>query len=114
MPTPSHTIVCTGKRLVAPNVYELAFQKPALFPFKSGQFVLFDVPLLTHPDDIQPRALSIASSPNEGELLFAVKLKEGGRASEWVKKTLHEGISARMQGPLGLFTITPEESQRYV
>lgn len=114
MPTPSYTVVCKRKRLIAPGVYELAFAKPGGFRFKAGQFVLFDVPLLSNPSDIQPRALSIASTNDEEELLFVVKMKPGGRASEWVEKMLQEESIVRMQGPFGFFTITPDPTMHYV
>lgn len=114
MPTPSYTVVCKHKRLIAPGVYELKFAKPGGFTFKAGQFVLFDVPLLSNPSDIQPRALSIASTTDEEELLFVVKMKPGGRASEWVEKMLKEESIVRMQGPFGFFTVTPDPAIHYV
>ena len=107
MVTPSYTIRCTRKKVIAPGVYELAFEKPKGFTFKGGQFVLFDVPLLSNPADIQPRAYSISSAPHEDELLFVVKIKPGGRFSEWMEKALEVGMEASIKGPLGLFTLRP-------
>lgn len=114
MPTLAFTLVCTRKLLVAPGVYELAFAKPEELVFKAGQFMLFDVPLIDAPTDIQPRAYSIASTPHEKELLFVIKLKEGGRASVWIEKVLTVGAAVRMQGPFGLFTVKPDVSLQYV
>ncbi len=105
MPTPAHFITCTKKTLLAPGVYELVFTKPGGFSFKAGQFVLFDVPLQNNPSDIQPRAFSIASIPSEDDLLFVVKMKEGGRASMWIEETLTTGMQVRIQGPFGLFLV---------
>ena len=105
MPTPSHIIRCTKKELIAPGVYELRFTRPESMSFKAGQFLLFDVPLLANPADIQTRAFSIASAPRETELIFTVKLKSGGRASAWIEQTLKIGTDVRVQGPLGLFTL---------
>ncbi len=105
MPTPAYTITCTKKLLIAPGVYELRFTRPEGLTFKAGQFVLFDVPLAEDPTDIQTRAYSIASSPLEKDLLFCVKLKQGGRASTWIEIILQEGASVRIQGPFGLFLL---------
>lgn len=111
MVTRSYSIVCTKKLLIAPGVIELRFQKPDGFVFKAGQFILFDVPLKDNPADIQTRALSIASSPREAELLFVAKLKPGGRASTWISDMLAEGMTVRMQGPFGLFLLKPPEQE---
>ncbi|NOS67358.1 MAG: hypothetical protein HOO67_03255, partial [Candidatus Peribacteraceae bacterium] len=107
MALPVYTAVCTHKALIAREVYEMRFTKPAGFMFKAGQFILFDVPLLEKPDDIQTRALSIASTPDESELLFVVKLQEGGRMSRWIEESLQEGSSVTFKGPFGNFTLKP-------
>ncbi len=114
MVTPSYSLCCTGKRLIAPNVYELRFIKPEHFTFKAGQFVLFDVPLIETPADIQPRAYSIASAPADPELLFAIQLKPGGRASAWVEHVVSEGSVISAKGPFGFFTIDPESKHQLV
>jgi NAD(P)H-flavin reductase len=95
-------------------VYEFAFEKPQNFSFKAGQFVLFDVPLIDKLDDIQTRAMSIASSPDENELLFVAKLIEGGRASRWIEEKLKPGDTMRIQGPLGFFTLQEGITKEYL
>jgi ferredoxin-NADP reductase len=105
MPIPSYIVICTKKELLAPSVYELRFGKPEGFSFKAGQFVLFDVPLKNNPKDIQTRAYSLASSPEEKELVFVIKLKEGGRGSIWIEEEIGVGSKVRMQGPFGLFLL---------
>ena len=105
MVTPSYEIRCTEKTLLAPNVYELVFEKPKGFMFKAGQFVLVDVPLISDPTDIQPRAYSLASTPEERDLLFVVKLKEGGRCSEWLEQKIEVGTVSTVKGPFGFFTL---------
>lgn len=108
MVTPSYSITCTRKNLIAPGVFEFAFPKPENFTFKAGQFVLFDVPLLTHSADIQPRAYSIASAPADPELLFVIKLVPGGRMSTFVEKQLAVGTTMTIKGPFGLFTLNDD------
>lgn len=114
MPIPRHDIVCTEKKLIAKDTYQLRFTRPANWAFKSGQFVLLDVPLVDDPADIQTRAYSIGSDPSEGDILFAVKLKAGGRSSTWVERVLAEGTHATMQGPFGTFTLPTVSHKPYL
>lgn len=114
MPIIPHTISCTKKEVIAPNVFELRFSKPANFTFKPGQFVLFDVPLISDPKNIQARAYSIASSPDEAELIFGIKLTPGGRASEWIEKILDVGSQVIMKGPFGVFVLDEKTDKGYV
>lgn len=107
MLTPTYTVTCTRKRVIAKDVYEIVLTKPEGFVFKPGQFVLFDVPLIDNPTDIQTRAYSIASAPSEPELLFVIKLVPGGRASRWLVEFLQEGSEVVIKGPFGNFLLTP-------
>jgi ferredoxin-NADP reductase len=108
MVTPTYTVVCTKNQQVAEGVYEMSFTKPEGFTFKAGQFVLFDVALLENPSDIQTRALSIASRPEESELLFVAKMSLGGRISRWIEEKLVIGTEAVIKGPFGFFTLKDE------
>jgi ferredoxin-NADP reductase len=114
MPIPRHDIVCTEKKLIAKDTYELRFSRPADWTFKPGQFLLLDVPLLENPADVQTRAYSIASVPDETDILLAVKLKAGGRSSTWVEKALAVGTHATMQGPFGNFTLPQVSHKPYL
>ncbi len=114
MPIPRHDIVCTEKKLIAKDTYQLRFSRPENWHFKSGQFVLLDVPLLENPADIQTRAYSIGSDPTEDDILLAVKLKPGGRSSAWVEKTLAVGMHTTMQGPFGNFTLPTVSHKPYL
>ncbi|MDO8649392.1 MAG: FAD-dependent oxidoreductase [Candidatus Peregrinibacteria bacterium] len=114
MPVPSFQITCTARDVIARDVYEIRFGKPENFTFKEGQFVLFDVPLVDNPADIQTRALSIASTQGEEELLFGLKLKPGGRVSRWVAETLKIGMTVRIQGPFGVFVLDPASERERV
>lgn len=111
MPTPSYITTCTQNKKLCHDVWEMKLKMPEgqKFSFKAGQFVLFDVPLVEKPEDIQPRAYSIASPPQESEeLTFILRYKEKGRASRWMDEMLKVGDSVRIQGPLGAFTLKPE------
>lgn len=114
MPTPSFDITCTKSDVVAKDVYEIWTTRPDGFEFIPGQFVLFDVPLVDDPEDIQTRAYSIASSDAEQELKFIIKLLEGGRASRWIEEKLQVGDSFRMQGPFGRFLLDRESEKDWL
>ena len=113
MAVPTFTISCISKHTIARSVVAFTFSKPEGFAFKAGQFVLFDVPLIENPEDIQTRALSIASAPQENELLFVAKMKDGGRISRWIEEVLDVGTVATIKGPFGNFKINTETSHEY-
>lgn len=104
MPITTYHSSCLSRRTIARDVVELKITKPADFAFRPGQFILFDVPLLSNPADIQTRAFSIASGSDESDLVFVFKLKEEGRASAWVE-TLQAGDTVSFKGPFGFFTL---------
>lgn len=114
MSPPAYSVICKKNVLIAPDVYEIVMTKPEGFTYKAGQFVLFDVPLVEKPSDFQPRAYSIASAPEEKDLLFVIKMKPGGRASRWVAEVLTEGSVVGMGRALGLFTLAPDDAGHYV
>lgn len=114
MATPAHIITCTKKELIAPGVYEMRFTRPKEMSFQAGQFLLFDIPLLENPTDIQTRALSIASAPLESELIFVIKIKPEGRLGRWISEAAAVGTTVRVQGPLGLFVVKNEQSLVFV
>ncbi len=105
MPVITYITVCISKKLIARGVYELRFKKPDGFTFKAGQFILFDVPLVDHPADFQTRALSIASSPDEKDLLFVIKILPGGRLGRWIEEAVIEGTRATFKGAFGNFVL---------
>jgi ferredoxin-NADP reductase len=114
LPIPRHDIVCTEKTLMAKDTYQLRFTRPDGWSFKAGQFILLDVPLKDAPADIQTRAYSIASEPEEADILLSVKLKAGGRSSTWVHEILFHGMHVTMQGPFGNFTLPAVSHKPYL
>lgn len=113
MPIPTFSSPCIAYQTIARDVYEFRLRKPEGFSFKAGQFVLFQVPLVDHPSDVQTRAFSISSAPSEPDLHFVAKMKEGGRASRWISEVLAPGISVQFQGPFGAFVLHPENLKPY-
>jgi NAD(P)H-flavin reductase len=108
MATPSFLITCTEKRLIATDVYQLRFTKPDGWTYKAGQFLLLDAPLVHDANDIQPRAYSLASLPDEDDLLFVIKLKDGGR----VRQKIDVGYVMTMKGPFGFFFTKENDHQK--
>lgn len=114
MPVPSFHVRCLRNEVIARGVYEFELEKPEGFVFKGGQFVLFDVALIDNPADIQTRAFSIASSPDEPTLLFVAKMKDGGRASRWIEEVLKPETVVRFQGAFGNFKLDAETDKDYL
>jgi NAD(P)H-flavin reductase len=113
----SYTTTCIYKERLCSNAWEfkLKLEDGESLDFTSGQFVIFDVPSVDAPEDLQPRAYSIASSPSEKEdLTFLITYKEGGRASRWVDEMLKVGDSITMKGPFGAFTLKENDDKDYV
>lgn len=95
---------------------EIAYQTEAFllagrpFNFKAGQHIIVSLESLIYPDDKgKQRIFSIASSPQEKDILIATRLTESG-----FKKTLMEiplGSLVAVEGPFGHFTLH-QDSQR--
>src|SRR3989344_1359538 len=114
MTTLTFQTTCIYNRLIARDIYEFALEKPQGFTYEPGQFVLFSVPLLENPADIQPRAYSIASAPREPDLRFILKLREGGRASRWCTGVLRGRMPVAMQGPFGSLLLDRATTKDYL
>lgn len=86
----------------APNVKSIRFERPAMFSFKPGQFLLLALDI---NESKEKRAYSIASSPTEKEYLeITFKKVEGGTFSP-VLYEQKEGNTLDVKGPFGLFTL---------
>ena len=105
VPSSVYVVTCLRNTPIARDTYECAFTKPEGFAFRPGQFVLFSVPLVSDPADVQPRAYSIASAPQARELLFVVRTFPVGRMSRFVTEVLRPGTEMSLQGPFGVFTL---------
>lgn len=114
MPLTTYASVCTSKSLLASGVYEFRLTKPAGFAFVPGQFILFAVPMVGKPQDVQTRAFSIASAPHEDDLLFVAKMIPGGRASRWIEEEVAPGVDVTFTGPFGRFVLDPRTEKEYL
>ena len=114
MRTKQYHITCTYNKRIATDVHEIRFSKPKSLTFTPGQFLLFQIPDLLNPSDIEPRAMSIASAPYEDKLICAAKLKSGGRISTWITDMLRVGTEVDIQGPFGIFGLNKKTSKDYL
>jgi glycine betaine catabolism B len=75
--------------------------QPILFFFKPGQFVTLELEIEGVP---MMRSYTISSSPSV-PYSFSVTIKRvpGGKVSNWLHDTLHEGQELAVHGPVGLF-----------
>jgi ferredoxin-NADP reductase len=75
--------------------------QPILFFFKPGQFVTLELEIEGVPI---MRSYTISSSPSV-PYSFSITIKRvpGGKVSNWLHDTLHEGQELAVHGPVGLF-----------
>ncbi len=89
-----------GRERLAGDVAVFRFEKPEGFRFAAGQWCFLSVPASSHRDEKElRRPLSIASSPQEQELIFATKLSQSA-----MKRTMAEmplGASVTLGPPMG-------------
>ncbi len=99
---------------MARDVYEFTLKKPEGFTFKPGQFMLFDVALIENHSDVQTRAFSIASAPQENDIVFVAKMVPGGRASRWIVEAMGDDATVTMKGPFGNFVLDTQTQNDYL
>lgn len=83
------------------DVVTLNFSKPEALHFKAGQFLQFVVPNGEKP---AMRAYSIASTPQDEEIQFCIKIVPEGLASTWFKH-MELGTECTVKGPRGMFSV---------
>ena len=98
---PAQYLVKLRKRTeVAERTTAFAFEKPANFVFKAGQFLEFT---LTSPPETDSegdsRAFSIASSPHEEMLMVATRMRD--TAFKRVLGGMPLGAQVKVEGPFG-------------
>ncbi len=82
------------------DVFFMSITCPETFTFKAGQYVMFR---LFRGEMSKLRAYSILNEPSQkGQLDFAIKIVDGGHASECFKE-MKAGDTMEVKGPLGHF-----------
>lgn len=105
-PVPEYTLTLIKKTIIARDVVEFRFAKPAGFTFKAGQFLQFKIPTET---GVVLRSYSIASAPEDEYIEICLKVLPNGKASVFLS-ALEVGESAMVQGPEGHFVCKDEHS----
>jgi len=100
MPTGQfYPIKLISKEVIARDIVELTFEKPAGFMFLAGQFVQFQVP---DGKDRAFRSYSLSSIPTESHLQFCTKILPDGKASQFFSQ-LQNGDTAYISNAKGVF-----------
>jgi len=89
---------------IAEGTMAFHFEKPSGFVFKAGQTA--DITLINPPEtdaEGNIRTFSIASSPQEEQLMFATRMRD--TAFKRVLRNLHLDSEVQIDGPMGSFTL---------
>jgi ferredoxin-NADP reductase len=110
----THLTKLTERREVADRTLAISVQKPAGFNFTAGQFA--ELSVISPEDDAasepEQLAFSIASSPEETELMFATRIRGGAFKQALLNKAL--GSEIRLEGPYGNFILHDDATRAAV
>jgi len=98
-----------GRQEIALGTMAFHFEKPARFTYKSGQFC--DLTLVDPPEtdaEGNTRGFTLASAPNEGDLMVATRMRD--TAFKRVLKTMDLGSELTLDAPYGSFTLHSDAS----
>lgn len=109
-PVPEFILTLLQKTIIARDVLEFRFTKPAGFIFKAGQFLQFKVPTET---GMVLRSYSIASAPKDDYIEICLKVLPNGKASVFLS-ALEVGDDAVVQGPEGHFVCKDEHAKHKI
>lgn len=107
---PEYTPELIKTNEVAEGTLAFALKKPAGFSFKAGQSI--DLTLLNPPQtdaEGNTRTFSIASAPDENELLFATRLRD--TAFKRILRNMQPGTKLKLDGPMGSFNLHKNASK---
>jgi ferredoxin-NADP reductase len=110
---PAFEVRLKDRKEVAEGTMAFFFEKPAGFEFKAGQFLnytLIDPPETDAEGNL--RSFSIASAPEEEDLMLATRMRD--TAFKRVLKTATLGTEVRIDGPFGSFTLHRDRSRAAV
>lgn len=101
---PKFTVRLIDRKEIATNTMAFTFTKPKDFVYKAGQYV--DLSLIAPPetdDEGNTRSFSLASTPAEGALMIATRMRD--TAFKRVIKALPLESELQLAGPMGSFTL---------
>lgn len=112
---PGHPIECTvvEKEFLTPSILRMCFEPRKKFRYESGQFLSLIVPTPGGPDyRLYSFASAFEKARDEGYEI-CVKLREGGKASTYLKN-LQIGSQFKARAPYGDFRFIPPKDGRSV
>ena len=98
----TYTTTVIGNKKFKANDFILELEKPEVFSFKAGQFVML------HNNGTK-KAFSIASPPSQKTIDFLIKKNESGKVSPFLYNA-KEGDRVTFSGPYGKFVIGEGDS----
>jgi ferredoxin-NADP reductase len=107
---PEYTPELIKTNEVAEGTLAFALKKPAGFNFKAGQSI--DLTLLNPAEtdaEGNTRTFSIASAPEEDELLLATRLRD--TAFKRILRNMQPGTKLKLDGPMGSFNLHKNASK---
>jgi ferredoxin-NADP reductase len=102
--SPSPVVTLASRREIAVRTLEFEITRPGGFQFKAGQTV--DLTWINPPEtdsEGDTRTFSIASAPDDPQLLFATRLRD--TAFKRILESAPLGAALRMEGPFGNLTL---------
>jgi ferredoxin-NADP reductase len=101
------------KNKIAQNTYQLIITKPDGFSFTPGQYAFLDFLNPTHTDDKPTfRAMSIASAPDEEQLMFIMRGSDCAFKKNMMEMSAGDNII--IKGPMGHVMLPQNISQPVV
>ncbi|XLQ20691.1 MAG: FAD-dependent oxidoreductase [Candidatus Moraniibacteriota bacterium] len=105
-----YTVNLIEKKEIAENTFQLILTKPKDFSFSPGQFMFLDFPNPVNTDDNPTfRAMSIASSPCEENLMFIMRGSESAFKQNMEAMQIDDPIIVK--GPMGHITLPQNINQ---
>lgn len=107
---PTHNIKLMKREEIAEATMAFYFEKPGGFQFRAGQFLnLTLLDPLEHDAEGNMRSFSIASAPEEADLMVATRMRD--TAFKRVLKQMPLEKEFKIAGPFGSFTLHRDESR---
>lgn len=97
--------VFIGSALIAGNIHELHFKKPANFSYIAGQFIELQVPHDNADDRGEKRWFTLSSSPNEDHLAITTRQSDNPSSFKRALFNLTPGKDVIINEPLGDFVL---------
>lgn len=98
-----------ARKQVAKNTMAFVFEKPKNFTYKPGQYISINlIESTSEPIESRTHCFSLASDPDENELMIATRIRET-TFKQFLSK-LKIGHEVEINGPMGSFTLHEDPS----